>query len=498
MGKAVRMVDIHKVYPDGTVALKGVDFEADFGEIHGLLGENGAGKTTLMRILYGELQPTRGEVYIEEKKTRFRGPWEALESGLAMVHQHFTLVETFTVFENLMLIAKKDERPESLRKRVDELERELNLPIPLDATVEGLPVGVQQRVEIIKTLLREARILILDEPTSVLTPLETKELFALLKKLRDMGMCIIFISHKLKEVMEITDRVTVLRKGLRVDTVRTEDVDERTLATMMVGRELAGIGERRRARPGRVLLRVEDLWVLGDRGQWAVKGVSLEVRRGEILGLAGVEGNGQMELIEAITGLRRAQKGRVTLMDKDVTNASPRTLYRLGMAHIPSDRRNVGLILDFSVEENSILGIHWDPPFARRGLLDLSQVRRRGEEVVGKFGVIAPSLTAPVKHLSGGNQQKIVAGREILKGAEVFVASQPTRGLDVASTEYIRKLLLELRDQGKAILLVSTDLDEILQLSDRIAVMYEGRIIGEMERVEATMERLGLLMGGVT
>ncbi|RLF27025.1 MAG: ABC transporter ATP-binding protein, partial [Thermoplasmata archaeon] len=303
MGRAVRMVDIHKVYPDGTIALKGVDFEADFGEIHGLLGENGAGKTTLMRILYGELQPTKGEIYIEGKKTRFRGPWEALESGLAMVHQHFTLVESFTVFENLMLIAKKDETPESLRRRVEELERELNLPIPLDATVEGLPVGVQQRVEIIKTLLREARILILDEPTSVLTPLETKELFALLKKLRDMGMCIIFISHKLKEVMEITDRVTVLRKGLKVDTVRTEDVDERTLATMMVGRELAGIGERKGTRPGEALLKVEDLWVLGDRGQWAVKGVSLEVRRGEILGLAGVEGNGQMELIEAITGL---------------------------------------------------------------------------------------------------------------------------------------------------------------------------------------------------
>jgi len=491
------MVGIHKVYPDGTIALKGVDFDADFGEIHGLLGENGAGKTTLMRILYGELQPTKGEIYIEGRRARFRGPWEALESGLAMVHQHFTLVESFTVFENLMLIAKKDETPESLRRRVEELERELNLPIPLDATVEGLPVGVQQRVEIIKTLLREARILILDEPTSVLTPLETKELFALLKKLRDMGMCIIFISHKLKEVMEITDRVTVLRKGLKVDTVRTEDVDERTLATMMVGRELAGIGERNRTRPGEALLKVEDLWVLGDRGQWAVKGVSLEVRRGEILGLAGVEGNGQMELIEAITGLRRAHKGKVTLRGRDVTNASPRTLYRLGMAHIPSDRQNVGLILDFSVEENSILGIHWDPPFARRGVLDLSQVRRRGEEVVDKFGVVAPSPTAPVRYLSGGNQQKIIAGREILKGAEVFVASQPTRGLDVASTEYIRKLLLELRDQGKAILLVSTDLDEILQLSDRIAVMYEGKIIGELERGEATMEKLGLLMGGV-
>ncbi len=496
MDQAVRMVGIHKVYPDGTVALKGVDFEADYGEIHGLLGENGAGKTTLMRILYGELQPTKGEVYIGGRRVRFRGPWEALEAGLAMVHQHFTLVENFTVFENLMLIAE-EESPESLRRRVEALSKELNLSIPLDATVEGLPVGVQQRVEIIKTLLRKARILILDEPTSVLTPLETKELFALLRKLKERGMCIIFISHKLKEVLEITDRVTVLRRGLRVDTVRTSEVDERGLATMMVGRELIGIGEHREARPGEALLRVEDLWVMGDRGTWAVRGVSLEVRRGEILGLAGVEGNGQMELIEAITGLRRAQKGRVTLMGKDVTNAKPRTLYRLGLAHIPSDRQNVGLILDFSVEENSILGIHWDPPFARRGILDPVQVRRRGKEVVTRFSVVAPSLKAPVRHLSGGNQQKIVAGREILKGAEVFVASQPTRGLDVASTEFIRKLLLDLRDRDKAILLVSTDLDEILQLSDRIAVMYEGRIIGEVSRAEATMERLGLLMGGV-
>ncbi len=496
----VSMEGIVKVYRDGTVALRGVDFSVLPGEIHGLLGENGAGKTTLMRILYGELRPTSGRVLVGGREASPRGPWEALESGIGMVHQHFTLIPVFTVMENLSMVIPGGSLSRigdpAVREKAEEIMGELGLPVPLDARVEDLPVGIRQRVEILKALMRDVRVLILDEPTSVLTPLEVRELFSLLGRLRERGVTVIFISHKLREVMGITDRVTVLRRGRVVGTVRTGDVTESDLARMMVGREVEMEIERRPPSPGGVLLSVEGLWVRGEEGGWAVRGVDLEVRSGEVLGVAGVAGNGQRELVEAITGLRRADRGRVLIAGREMTNSPPRELYRAGLAHVPEDRQGVGLIMDFSVAENSVLGIHDGPPFSGRWVMRWDTVRERAAEIVRRFSVVVPGLDAPARHLSGGNQQKLIVGREIMKGGKVIVADQPTHGLDVAATEYIRRLLLEERDRGAAVLLVSTDLDEILQISDRVVVMYEGRIVGGGRPEELTEERLGLLMGG--
>lgn len=495
---AIEMKNIHKIYPDGVVALKGVDLKVYRGEIHGLLGENGAGKTTLMRILYGEIKPTRGEIRIFGEKVKFRGPWDAIRKGIGMVYQHFTLVPTFTVLENLylsMLSVEPKITIDEVEKRAKEIMEETGLKAPLDAIVETLPIGVQQRAEIIKALMRNAKVLILDEPTSVLTPIETRELFKALNRLREMGITVIFITHKLKEVKEITDRVTVLRRGKVVGTAETAKVTEKDLARMMVEREVVFKIEKKPAKPGKPVLIMKDLWVKDDRGLDAVKGITLELREGEILGLAGVQGNGQRELAEALAGIRRVSKGKIIYMDKDVTELPASERYSIGLAYVP-DSRKIGLIHEMNIVENIVLtNIYRVLGTARR--IKWSYASEIAGKVIKELEVVAPSLSAPVKYLSGGNQQKVMVGREIVREPKVFIVSEPTQGLDVAATEFIRKTLVSLRDRGKAILLISTDLDEILQLSDRIAVIYEGRIMAIGRTEEYTLERLGLLMGGV-
>ncbi len=496
---AVEMRNIHKIYPDGVVALRGVDFFVRIGEIHGLLGENGAGKTTLMRILYGEIKPTRGEIRVFDKPVSFRGPWDAIRMGIGMVYQHFTLVPTFTVKENLYL-SMLSVNPRATMKETIERARRISeatgLKIPFDEIVEELPVGVQQRVEIIKALIRNARILILDEPTSVLTPIETKELFKALRRLRAMGITIIFITHKLKEVMEITDRITVLRRGRVVETVETRRVNEKILARMMVEREVVFEIEKRPGRFGKEILIVRNLFVNDDRGLPAVKNVSLTLREGEILGIAGVQGNGQRELAEALAGIRPVVRGSIIFEDKDITSLGAYDRYKLGIAYVP-DSRKVGLIGDMSIVENVALTNLYRILSRKLRMINWGKASRITSDVINKLEVVAPSIRAPVKYLSGGNQQKVMVGREIVREPKVFIVAEPTQGLDVAATEFIRKTLLELRDQGKAILLISTDLDEILQLSDRIAVIYEGEIMATGKPEEFTLERLGLLMGGV-
>ncbi len=496
--KAVEMLNISKIYPDGVVALRDVNLTVYEGEIHGLLGENGAGKTTLMRILYGEIKPTKGEIRLFGRKVSFHGPWDAIRHGIGMVYQHFTLVPTFTVLENLHLSFTSVEKKISenmIRRKAEKLMKEIGFEVPLDVIVEDLPIGVQQRAEILKILLRKAKILILDEPTSVLTPIETRELFKTLKKLKEKGITIIFITHKLREVKEITDRVTVLRKGRLVGTVETAKVSEVDLARMMVGREVFLKISKKPAKVGRKVLEAVNLWVKDDRGLDAVRGVSLDLYEGEILGIAGVQGNGQKELIEAIAGIRPVIKGRIIVDNVDVTNRPTVERYRLGLAYVP-DSRLVGLVFDMSLVENTILtNLHKVLTKTKRILWD--KASEIAVKVVKELDVIAPSLSAPVKYLSGGNQQKVMVGREIVREPKIFIVAEPTHGLDVGATEFIRKTLISLRDKGKAVLLVSTDLDEIMQLSDRIAVMYEGKIVAIGKAEEFSIERLGLLMGGV-
>ncbi|WP_297074001.1 ABC transporter ATP-binding protein [Thermococcus sp.] len=498
----LEMRDIVKVYPDGTKALKGVTIKVYEGEILGLLGENGAGKTTLMKILFGMLKPTKGKIFLRGKEVRFKSPADAIANGIGMVHQHFTLVEVFNALENIILgmeghglLSKID--VESARKKLQKLMGELNFQVPLDVPVENLPVGIQQRIEILKMLYRDVNILILDEPTAVLTPIEVRELFAVLKKLKEQGKTIIFISHKLNEVMEITDRVTVIRKGEVVGTVKTSEATPQLLARMMVGRDVVLRIEKPPKEPGDVVFRVENLWVKGDRGEEAVRGLTFEVHAGEIFGIAGVEGNGQSELIEAIAGLRKIEKGKVYLKDVDITGKKPRELYDMGMAHIPEDRTHMGLILEMTVTENSILGMHWRKEFSKGFLLDWNRAEEHAKRLIEEFEVSAPGTKAPVKSLSGGNQQKLIVAREVSKRPEFIIAAQPTRGVDVASTEYIRNYLVKLRNEDKAVLLVSADLDEVLQLSDRMAIMYEGQFMGIVKPNEVTEEQIGLMMGGV-
>ena len=496
--RAVEMLNISKIYPDGVVALRDVNLTVYEGEIHGLLGENGAGKTTLMRILYGEIKPTKGEIRLFGRKVSFHGPWDAIRHGIGMVYQHFTLVPTFTVLENLHLSFTSVEKKMSesmIRRNAEKLMKEIGFEVPLDAIVEDLPIGVQQRAEILKILLRKAKILILDEPTSVLTPIETRELFKTLKKLKEKGITIIFITHKLREVKEITDRVTVLRKGRLVGTVETANVSEIDLARMMVGREVFLKISKKPAKVGRKVLETVNLWVKDDRGLDAVRGVSLDLYEGEILGIAGVQGNGQKELVEAIAGIRPIIKGRIIVDNVDVTNRPTVERYRLGLAYVP-DSRLVGLVFDMSLVENTILtNLHKVLTKTKRILWD--KASEIAVKVVKELDIIAPSLGAPVKYLSGGNQQKVMVGREIVREPKIFIVAEPTHGLDVGATEFIRKTLISLRDKDKAILLVSTDLDEIMQLSDRIAVMYEGKIVAIGKAEEFSVERLGLLMGGV-
>jgi simple sugar transport system ATP-binding protein len=497
---AVEMRSIVKLYPDGTLALRGVDFTACSGEIHALLGENGAGKTTLMRILYGEIRPTRGTIRVFGRKVNFRNPRDAIRAGIAMVYQHFSLVPGFTVFENIFLALRAVRRMSAAEARaiVGKVVREVGLELPLDDYVDELPVGVKQRVELVKALALGARILILDEPTSVLTPLEVRQLFQILRRLKSMGVTVILITHKLREVMEVADRVTVLRRGVVAGVAKVSEVDERKLARMMIGEDVIPAVSRGKLRRHelRPLLVVDNLWVRGRHGRWAVRGVSFVLHEGEILGIAGVQGNGQRELAEAIAGIRPIDRGRIVLAGIDVTNLPPAERYKLGLAYV-IDERDVGLVLDESVAFNSVLT--WFRRFATGvlGRLSWRLIKSFALKVVREFDIVAPSISAPVRYLSGGNQQKLMIGRDVARGPRVLIVAEPTHGLDVAATRYVRELLLKLRDEGRAILLISSDLEEVMQLSDRVAVMHAGRILDVRRPEDYTIEELGLLMGGV-
>src|SRR6266853_1477184 len=497
---AVEMRGITKAFP-GVVANDHVDLDVRAGEIHALVGENGAGKSTLMNILYGLIHPDSGEILINGALAKIGGPRDAIVSGIGMVHQHFMLIPVFTVGENIMLgrepvVAGGIYDTAKARRDIEEMTRKYGLALDPDARTGDLPVGLQQRVEIVKVLYRGAGILILDEPTGVLTPQETNELFAVLRDLVKAGKTIIFISHKLREVLEISDRITVMRRGKVVGHLITKDTNQEEIATAMVGRAVLLRVEKKPAKPGAVAFRVENLSALSDRGVQALRDVSFELRQGEILGIAGVEGNGQSELVEVLAGTRTATGGKVWLADKDVTAFDARTERHAGIAHIPEDRRGAGLVLNYSIAENMILGRQRDEPFTWHHLvLLLDAIRSWATRLVKEFDIRTPSIETPARSLSGGNQQKIIVAREMASNPKVLLAAQPTRGVDIGAIEFIHRRLVKERDDGAAILLVSAELDEVRSLSDRIAVMYEGRIVS-FEPAETDEARLGLLMTG--
>jgi len=492
---------ITKRFP-GVLANDQIDLTLNKGEIHALLGENGAGKSTLMNILYGLYDPDEGEIFVNGEEINVSSPRDAIKSGIGMVHQHFMLVPVFTVTENVML---GDETTrlggfldrKSSAARIREISNEYSLEVDPNSYIRDLPVGVQQRVEIIKLLYREANILILDEPTAVLTPQEVNELFKIMRYLVEGGKSIIFITHKLREVLTFADRITVIRGGKVVGTTTPKEADQNRLAVMMVGRDISLEVDKNPANVKDSILEVKDLVVLDDLNRVAVKNVSFNVHAGEILGIAGVQGNGQTELVKAITGLSHPIEGKLTLQGKDIKKASPRTITELGSAHIPEDRQKDGLVLSATIADNLVLNTYYLNPFASRVLIQEDAVLKNAEKIIENFDVRTPSPLIPVGSLSGGNQQKVIVGREFSRPINFLVASQPTRGLDVGSVEYIHNRLLEKRDDGCAILLVSTELDEVLELSDRIAVMFNGEIIAIVDAEGATKEQIGLLMAGV-
>jgi general nucleoside transport system ATP-binding protein len=469
------------------------------GEILGLLGENGAGKSTLMKILYGLYRPDSGSIFIDGEEVEIHDPKDAVERGIGMVHQHFTLIPPLTVAENIVLGAEPRKGVsldlEGAVRATEELSERYGLVVDPRARVADLSVGVQQRVEILKTLYREARILVLDEPTAVLTPQETEDLFSVLKELVADGLSIIFITHKLGELLGISDRITIIRDGHVVDTVRTAETDERQLARLMVGRDVLLRIEKTETKPGEPRLAAEDLVVLSNTGARAVDGVSLEVRSGEILGVAGVDGNGQTELADALAGVRQAESGRIYLDGDDVTALGADDLQERRLAYVPEDRASKGLVQDFALYENNSLKTYDDPPFSKWGWIFPKLWRRRAAENLRAYDVRPPDPDARARSLSGGNQQKAILARELSGDPDVIIASQPTRGVDVGAIEFIHRQLLEQRSEGKAILLISLELEEVRSLSDRILVIYAGRIVGEVGP-DATDEELGLLMAG--
>jgi len=501
MAAVLELEGITKRFP-GILANDGISLSLQEGEILALLGENGAGKTTLMNILYGLYHPDEGRILIRGQVTRIRSPGDAIRAGIGMVHQHFMLIPVFTVTENVMLGDESTQfggilDHESTAKRIREISSTYKLEIDPGARVSTLPVGVQQRVEIIKLLYREASILIFDEPTSVLTPQEADQLFGIMRSLAASGKSIIFITHKLREVLEVADRITVIRQGRVVGTTTPQAADMGKLASMMVGRDVVLEVEKAKAKPTGVTLRVQNLKVLSDRSTLAVNGVSFDVSGGEVLGIAGVQGNGQTELVEALTGLRHVVDGRIELLGTDVTHATPRQITELGTAHIPEDRQRDGLVLAYPVTDNLVLNTYYIKPFAEKAVLQPQAILRHAGELVEAFDIRTPSPLVDVGTLSGGNQQKVIVARELSRPIKLMIAAQPTRGLDVGSIEYIHGRVIEKRDQGVAVLLVSTELDEIMQLSDRIAVMYRGQIVDVVAIEEATKERVGLLMAGI-
>jgi simple sugar transport system ATP-binding protein len=501
MPPVLELRGITKEFP-GVLANDNIDLSLNEGEILALLGENGAGKTTLMNILYGLYTPDAGEIHIRGKKVDIRDPNDAIEQGIGMVHQHFMLIPVFTVTENVMLGVESMragiflDRP-AAAERIRDISSSYGLEVDPDAYLEDLPVGVQQRVEIIKILYREAEVLILDEPTAVLTPQEAEDLFLVIRSLVDKGKSIIFITHKLKEVLAIADRISVLRNGKVVGTTTPKKATEASLAKMMVGREVILTVKKKKPKVGDVALDVDDLTVMDDRGVEAVEGVSLQVREGEVLGIAGVQGNGQTQLVEALAGLRKIESGTIKILGQDVSNTTPRKIREVGTAHVPEDRQQDGLVLSFPVVDNLVLNTYYEPPFAKGISLQADAIEEAGEQRVEMFDIRTPSIFIPTSSLSGGNQQKVIVAREFSRPIKLLIASQPTRGLDVGSIEYIHGRIIEKRDEGTAVLLVSPELDEIMNISDRIAVMFDGKIIAVMPAKEATREKLGLLMAGI-
>jgi simple sugar transport system ATP-binding protein len=493
------MRGITKRFP-GIVADDHVDFDLQRGEVHALLGENGAGKSTLMNILYGLYKPDEGEILIDGRPVSFHSAKDAIAAGIGMVHQHFMLIPVMTVAENIVLGTEPvrdgillDEQAAAARVR--ELSHAFGLALDPDQKIEQITVGQQQRVEILKALYRNADILILDEPTAALTPQEAQELFGIVRRLTREGTSIIFISHKLNEVLEIADRITVLRRGKRIDTVRREGATEEDLARMMVGRDVLLRVEKSPAKPEAPLLQVEDLHVLDDRELPAVRGVSFEVRAGEIVGIAGVDGNGQSELIDALTGLRRIQSGRVVVAGREIRHATPRDMLHAGVGHIPEDRQRRGLVLEFTIAENVALHDFREEPDSKWGWLFPGRLIERARRLIEEFDVRGGGPLTRAGALSGGNQQKLVAAREVARDPKVLIAAQPTRGLDVGAIEYLHRRLVQERDKGRAILLISLELDEVLSLSDRILVIYEGRIVAE-HGPDVSEQEIGIEMLG--
>ncbi|HZT10386.1 MAG TPA: ABC transporter ATP-binding protein [Actinomycetota bacterium] len=499
-GPVLEMRGITKRFP-GIVANDRVNFDLERGEVHAVLGENGAGKSTLMNILYGLSQPDEGEIRFKGQPVTFTSAKDAIRGGIGMVHQHFMLIPVMTVAENIVLANEPTREGvffdrEAAEKRVADISRAYKFAIDPEAKVQNIGVGQEQRVEILKALYRKADVLILDEPTAVLTPQEAGELFQVLRTLVRDGMSVIFISHKLNEVLEIADRITVLRRGKTIDTVPREGATEEGLARMMVGRDvLLRVEKTPAGHEGDVLLEVDDLHVLDDRGLPAVKGISLSVRAGEIVGIAGVDGNGQSELIEALTGLRKRESGRVLIAGREVERPSARRMLDAGLGHIPEDRQRRGLVLEFTIAENTQLHDYNREPMARFGWIFPRRFIELARRLIEEFDVRGGGPTTKASALSGGNQQKVVAAREISRDPKVLIAAQPTRGLDVGAIEYLHRRLVEERDAGRAILLVSLELDEILSLSDRILVIYEGELVGE-HGTDADAEALGMEMLG--
>lgn len=495
----IQMKGITKTFP-GIKANDDINLTVFKGEIHALLGENGAGKTTLMNILYGLYQQDSGEIFIKGKKVEINNPNDAINLGIGMVHQHFMLIEPFTVTENIILGSEPVKNGmidiKKAEKQVEALARKYSLKVDPSAKVKDISVGMQQRVEILKALYKGADILILDEPTAVLTPQEVDELIEIMDNLVKQGKSIVFITHKLKEVMRVSHRVTVIRKGKVIDTLETSQTTPEELAEKMVGRKVLLRVEKKEKQPGRTILKVENLRAVDNRGVPVLKGINLEVREGEILGIAGVDGNGQTELVETLTGLRRVSGGSIKMLGEDISNLNPREVFEKGVAHIPEDRQKRGLILEYSVAENLVLGRHYKSPISKGIRINHSSIRETAKNLIKEYDIRTPGEKVMAKTLSGGNQQKVIIAREFSKQPVLIVAAQPTRGLDVGAIEFVHKKLVKMRDEGKGILLISFELDEILSLSDRIAVIYEGEIIGEVDAKKATEEELGLMMAG--
>ena len=497
----IEMLNIRKEFP-GIVANDDITLQLKKGEIHALLGENGAGKSTLMSVLFGLYQPEKGEIRKNGKVVKINNPNDANDLGIGMVHQHFKLVEIFTVLENIILGVEPNKmgfiQKKEARQRVVELSEKYGLKVDPDALIENISVGMQQRVEILKMLYRENEILIFDEPTAVLTPQEIDELMKIMKNFAAEGKSILFITHKLNEIMAVADRCTVLRKGKYVGTVDIKDTNKEELSKMMVGRNVNFKVDKTDANPGETILSVKDVCVQSKLGGHdSVRNVTFDVKAGEIVCLAGIDGNGQTEFVQALTGLDKIKSGTVSLCGQDITKASIRARAKAGMSHIPEDRHKHGLILDYSLEDNIVLQRYHEPEFQSKGFIKRDAIREYANKIIDQYDVRSGQGAITIaRSMSGGNQQKAIVGREIDKEHELLVAVQPTRGMDVGAIEYIHKQLIATRDEGKAVLLVSLELDEVMNVSDRILVMYEGEIVGELDPKATTVEELGLYMAG--